>query len=92
MLLNKKDVDQKKADAWSIGVMLYQLLLGEHPFEKPVDLEEGSVKRTLQRILKVLPQLGGVQYTRGEATMVVACWQCTLGTYSAQGYHCIHIQ
>ena len=33
--------------------MLYQLLLGEHPFEKPVDLEEGSVKRTLQRILKV---------------------------------------
>lgn len=53
MLLNKKDVDTKKADSWSIGVMLYQLLFGEHPFEKPVDLEEGSVKRTLQRILKV---------------------------------------
>ena len=30
-----------------------QLLFGEHPFEKPADVEEGSVKRTLHRILKV---------------------------------------
>ena len=67
MLLNKKDVDQKKADAWSVGVMLYQLLLGEHPFEKPVDLEEGSVKRTLQRILKVLLDRH-VRYSSRQAT------------------------
>ena len=30
-----------------------QLLFGEHPFEKAADVEEGSVKRTLHRILKV---------------------------------------
>jgi serine/threonine protein kinase len=53
ILLNKRDADQRKADCWSVGVMLYQLLFGEHPFEKPSDLEEGSVKRSLHRILKV---------------------------------------
>lgn len=31
-----------------------QLLFGEHPFEKTADVEEGSVKRTLHRILKVM--------------------------------------
>ncbi|CAL5220740.1 g2799 [Coccomyxa viridis] len=53
VLLNKKDIDKRKADCWSIGVILYQLLFGEHPFEKTADVEEGSVKRTLHRILKV---------------------------------------
>ncbi|CAL8472199.1 g11741 [Coccomyxa elongata] len=53
VLLNKKDVNQKKADCWSVGIILYQLLYGEHPFEKPSDQEEGSVKRTLDRIVKV---------------------------------------
>ena len=89
VLLNKKDIDNRKADCWSIGVILYQvepqlvvlgspvpqqhlslhtpastslqticspvqLLFGEHPFEKSADVEEGSVKRTLHRILKVV--------------------------------------
>jgi serine/threonine protein kinase len=53
VLLNKKDVDTRKADCWSVGVILYQLLYGEHPFERPSDQEEGSVKRTLHRIVQV---------------------------------------
>lgn len=53
VLLNKKNVDTRKADCWSVGVILYQLLFGEHPFEKPSDQEEGSVKRTLHRIIEV---------------------------------------
>lgn len=53
VLLNKKDVDTRKADCWSVGVILYQLLFGEHPFERPSDQEEGSVKRTLHRIVQV---------------------------------------
>ena len=44
-----KSSDVHLADGW----LSMQLLFGEHPFEKAADVEEGSVKRTLHRILKV---------------------------------------
>ena len=72
MLLNKKDVNQKKADCWSVGIILYQLLYGEHPFEKPSDQEEGSVKRTLDRIVKACPLISCL----GKNESIVPVKQC----------------
>eukprot|EP00798_Chlamydomonas_sp_ICE-L_P011219 gene11219-18846_t len=43
--------DGKMADVWCLGVMLYAMLEGDYPFERPEDDADGNNTRKLQRLI-----------------------------------------
>ena len=64
-----------------------QLLFGEHPFEKPADVEEGSVKRTLHRILKVTRDCIAMQTWCTQGHSMGSLLIAIADTLSATWYH-----
>jgi len=49
-----KTYDGKTADVWSCGVMLFVMLVGAYPFERPEDKQDNQkLQKMIQRILNV---------------------------------------
>ncbi len=53
-MLHAQTYDGKTADVWSCGVMLYVMLVGAYPFERPEDKTDNQkLQKMIQRILHV---------------------------------------
>ena len=65
MTTKGKTYDGKVADIWSCGVMLYVMLVGAYPFERPEDKHDNQ---KLQKMIQVTRgEKGGGGGARGRA-------------------------
>ena len=65
MTTKGKTYDGKVADIWSCGVMLYVMLVGAYPFERPEDKHDNQKLQKMIQVRRLAGAGAGVQGCRG---------------------------
>jgi len=64
MLHDRAVLSLQVADIWSCGVMLYVMLVGAYPFERPEDKTDSQKLQKMIQVQALQPCMGGGGYGR----------------------------